>query len=170
VDYGPSLSIFLPFSPNNSLSLSPTSKHTFTSTVLTNSQKTLVKKPLQKFSNSSKKKKKTNSSKSSRASLFSHNPKSPVKTSPPGYDHSLVKKKRVRLSGELFPHKRGSGNSLLSAFTPDEMELAIPMDTTPKPSLHLPTRPYYKGSRKGEKKTLATVSHVSSVVLENDDL
>jgi hypothetical protein len=152
VDHGPSLSIFLPFSPNNSLSLSPTSKHTFTSTILTNSQKTLVKKPSQKFSNSSKK---TNSSKSSRASLISHNPKSPVKTSPLGYDHSLVKKKRARLSVELFPYKRGFGNSLLSALTPNEIELPIPMDTTPKPSLHFYARPYYKDSRKGKKKNLS---------------
>jgi hypothetical protein len=75
-----------------------------------------------------------------------------VKTYPPSYDHSLVKKKRARLSGELLSHKRGSGNSFLSALTPDEMELPIPMGTTPKPSLHLPTRSYYKGSRKGKKK------------------
>jgi hypothetical protein len=88
-----------------------------------------------------------------------------VKTSSLGYDHSLVKKKRARLSGELFPHKRGSRNSFLSALTPDEMELPIPMDTTPKPSLHLPTRSYYKGLRKGKKKK--NLSHYLSCLFSS---
>jgi hypothetical protein len=49
VDHGPSLSIFLHFSRNNSLSLSPASEHTFTSIVLTDSQKTLAKKAFTKI-------------------------------------------------------------------------------------------------------------------------
>jgi hypothetical protein len=89
-----------------------------------------------------------------------------MKTSLPSYDHSLVRKKRARLSGELLPHKRGSRNSFLSALTPDEMELPIPMDTTPKPSLHLPARSYYKGSRKGKKNLSHYLSCLFSSVRE----
>jgi hypothetical protein len=80
----------------------------------------------------------------------------------------LVKKKRARLSGVLLPHKRGIGFSPLIAPTPDEMENPIPMDITPKPSLQLPARSYFKASRK-RKKTLASASIVTSAVLVNED-
>jgi hypothetical protein len=71
-----------------------------------------------------------------------------MKSTPPGYDPSLIKKKRARLSGDLFPYNKISTSSNLKVFEPDELETHIPMDETLMHSLQMPTRSFFKASKK----------------------
>ena len=139
----PSLSIILPFNPTKPPSPLPTSENIFTSTVISNFKNLLAKKSSHKPATNSKK---TISTKTPQASPSFPNLITPMKSTPPNYNPSLVKKKRARLFGVLLPHKRGIGFSSLIAPTPDEMENPILMDITPKPPLQLPTRSYFKVS------------------------
>jgi hypothetical protein len=102
---GPSLSIILPFSPTNPITFPSTSENLFSSTVITNFQKSPIKKHPHKHTTNSKK---SSPARIPRTSPITPNPLSPVNTTPPGYNPSLIKKKRPRLSGFLLPHKKGS--------------------------------------------------------------
>jgi hypothetical protein len=148
VDTGAHLSIFLPYSPH------PIPNLTFTSTTITDSLKSPAKKQLQKSSISSKKTK----------------PPKPIFSEHPNKKHNL---KRPRTSGELLPHKKGPGHFSLSALSPNEKEIPIPMDTTPELIMHLPARSFFKTSRKGKKpKTITPLlmppAALVTKVVEND--
>ena len=73
----------------------------------------------------------------------------PLKPPPPGYDLSLIKKKkRERLSSELLPYKKHSSSSLLPIANLAELEASILMDATPSSTQQLIARPFIKASRK----------------------
>jgi hypothetical protein len=149
VDTGAHLSIFLPCSPH------PIPNLTFTSTTLTDSIKSPAKKHFQKSSISSKKTKP---------------PKPIFSVEHPNKKHNL---KRPRLLVNPFPTKRGPGHFSLSALSPDEKEIPIPMDTTPELTMHLPARSFFKTSRKGKKPKTTTPllmppAALVTEVLEND--
>jgi hypothetical protein len=117
----PSLSIVLPFFSTPPHSLSSTSAHTFSQSTPTSTSKSHAKRPL------SHSKKPFHP----RNTLFPPRLLKPQKPLPPGYDPSLIKKKkRERLLGELLPFKKHSSSSSLPATNPDELEASIPMDAT----------------------------------------
>jgi hypothetical protein len=162
---GPSLSIILPFSPTNPSTSPATSENLFTSSVLTNFQKSAAKKHPHKHSTNSKK---TSPARISRTSPITPTPLSPINNTPPGYNPSFIKKKRPRLSGLLLPHKKGSESPHQPVSNPDERETPIPMDIIPIPPIHLPSRSFFKASRKRNKSIVsATLTIPAELVSEN---
>jgi hypothetical protein len=149
VDSGAHLTIFLPCSPHPSPNL------TFTSTTLTDSLKPPAKKHLQKSSISSKK------TKPPKPIFYAEHP------------NKKLNLKRPRSSGELLPHKKGPGHFSLSALSPDEKEIPIPMDSTPEHTMQPPPRSFFKTSRKEKRpKTITPLlmppAALEPEVLEND--
>jgi hypothetical protein len=162
---GPSLSIILPFSPTNPSTSPATSENLFTSSVLTNFQKSAAKKHPHKHSTNSKK---TSPTRISRTSPITPTPLSPINNIPPGYNPSFIKKKRPRLSSLLLPHKKGSESPHQPVSNPDERETPIPMDIIPIPPIHLPSRSFFKASRKRNKSIVsATLTIPAELVFEN---
>ena len=74
-----------------------------------------------------------------------------MKSTPPSYDPSLIKKKRARLTSDLFPYKKIYANFNLKVSKPDELENPILMDATPMHSLQLPAKSFFKASKKKKK-------------------
>jgi hypothetical protein len=163
----PSLSIVLPFFSTPPHSLSSTSAHTFSHATPTSTTKSPAKRP----SSHSKK------PSLPRNTLFPPHLLKPQKPPPPGYDPSLIKKKkRERLSGELLPFKKHSSSSSLPAANPDELEASIPMDATPSSPQQIAARPLIKVSRKKKQVSpsvsiSATDEHVTlATIISGDQL
>jgi hypothetical protein len=164
---GPSLTINLPFSPTNPSASPATSENLFTSSVITNFQKSAAKKHPHKHSTNSKK---TSPPRLSRTSPITPTHLSPINNTPPGYDPSLIKKKRPRLSGLLLPHKKGSEFPHQPVSNPDEMETSIPMDIIPIPPINLPSRSFFKASRKRNKSIVSAPSTIPAELVTGNSI
>ena len=89
-----------------------------------------------------------------------------MKSTPLGFDPSLIKKKRARLTGDLLPYKRISASSNLQSSKPDELKNPIPMDATPIHNLQLPARSFFKASKK-KKQVIVSDSKPVTILSNN---